>query len=63
LRIISINEIDIFKVAIVINYVYKPGVSDGGFITASLFEHIEFTNNILKTLEVFAPELDLSDFP
>jgi putative intracellular protease/amidase len=38
------------------NYLHKPSVSDGGFITASLFGQIEFTYNILKTLEVFKPE-------
>lgn len=38
------------------NYVHKPSVSDGGFITASLFGQVEFTYNILKTLEVFTPE-------
>ncbi len=30
------------------NYAQKPSVSDGGFITASLFGHVEFTYNILK---------------
>jgi putative intracellular protease/amidase len=38
------------------NYVHKPSISDGGFITASLFGQVEFTYNILKTLEVFTPE-------
>ncbi|MDQ1255168.1 MAG: hypothetical protein QG646_4447 [Euryarchaeota archaeon] len=38
------------------NYVHKPSVYDGGFITASLFGQVEFTYNILKTLEVFTPE-------
>jgi putative intracellular protease/amidase len=37
-------------------YVHKPSVSDGGFITASLFGQVEFTYNILKTLEVFTPK-------
>jgi hypothetical protein len=36
--------------------VHKPSVSDGGLITASLFGHVEFTYNILKTLEVFTPK-------
>jgi putative intracellular protease/amidase len=35
------------------NYVHKPSVSDGGFITANLFGQVEFTYNILRTLEVF----------
>lgn len=38
------------------NYVHKPSVSDGGFITASIFGQVEFTYNILKTLEVFTPK-------
>lgn len=38
------------------NYVHKPSISDGGFITASIFGQVEFTYNILKTLEVFTPE-------
>lgn len=38
------------------NYVHKPSVSDGGFITASIFGQVEFTYNILKALEVFTPE-------
>jgi putative intracellular protease/amidase len=38
------------------NYEHKPSVSDGGFITASLFGQVEFTYNILKTLEVFTPQ-------
>lgn len=38
------------------NYVHKPSISDGGFITASIFGQVEFTYNILKTLEVFTPK-------
>ena len=38
------------------NYVHKPSVSDGGFITASIFGNVEFAYDILKSLEVFPPE-------
>ena len=44
-------------------YVHKPSVSDGGFITASIFGQVEFTYNILKTLEVFTPEFLDSGLP